>query len=72
MLAQKIHIRIIQEKHDVLIVRYYGEKTTRVVVGKHFNWPKMKKDVKHFVFICVKCQNMKFNYKVDLDYINPC
>jgi hypothetical protein len=30
----KLCIKIIQEQHDILIARYYGEKTTRVVMRK--------------------------------------
>jgi len=70
VLARKIHIIIMQQEHDVPIAKHCGENTTRVVMDKCFNWPKMKGDVKHFVFICVKCQNIKFNYKMDLDSIN--
>jgi hypothetical protein len=53
VLARKIHIIIMQEEHDVPIAKHCGEKTTRVVVGKCFNWPKMKQDVGTFcVHLC--------------------
>jgi len=52
-----------QEKHDVPMAGHYGEKTTRVVIGKSFYWLEMKQDVEHFVRICVKCQSMKSIHK---------
>jgi hypothetical protein len=48
----KLHIIIMQEKHDVPIMRHRGEKTTIVVVGKRFNWLKLKEDVEHCVHLC--------------------
>lgn len=43
--------------------QHCGERTTRLVVGKKFYWPKMKYNVKHFMHTYVKCQNMKSIYK---------
>ncbi len=52
MQVGKLHIIIMQEKHDVPIMRHRGEKTTIVVVGKRFNWLKLKEDVEHCVHLC--------------------
>jgi hypothetical protein len=50
---------------------HHGEKTTKVVVGKKFFWPKMKQDVDHFMHTCVKCQNMKSIYKKKFGLYTP-
>jgi hypothetical protein len=67
----KLHIKIMQEKHDVPMVGHNREKTTRVAIGKRFYWPKMKKDVEHFVHTCVKCQNTKSIYKKKYGLYRP-
>jgi hypothetical protein len=38
-----------QEEHDVPMAGHHGESTTRVIVRKILYYPKMKKDVEHFV-----------------------
>jgi hypothetical protein len=42
VLARKLHTKIIHEEHDVPMVGHYGERTTRMVVGKKFYWHEMK------------------------------
>ncbi len=53
------------------MVGHYGERTTRVAIGKRFDWPKMKQDVEHFVCTCVKCQNTKSTYKKKHELSRP-
>jgi translation initiation factor 2 beta subunit (eIF-2beta)/eIF-5 len=48
-----------QNEHDVPMAGHHGRQTTKMVIGKKFYWPKMKKNVKHFVHTYVKCQNTK-------------
>jgi translation initiation factor 2 beta subunit (eIF-2beta)/eIF-5 len=56
-------MKIMQEEHDVPMVKHHGERTTRVAIGKRYYWPKMKQDVEHFMRTYVKCQNTKSIYK---------
>jgi hypothetical protein len=64
-------MKIMQEKHDVPMARHHGERTTRMVVGNKFYWPKIKHDVEHFVRTYVKCQNMKSIYKMKYGLYKP-
>jgi len=69
--AGKLCMKIMQEEHDVPMVRYHGEWTTIVAIRKKLYWLKMKEDVKHFVHTCVKCQNMKSIYLLKKGLYKP-
>jgi hypothetical protein len=56
----KLHTKVMQKVHDVSTARHSSEKRTRELLGKTFYWPKMKEDVKHSIYTCVKCQSIKF------------
>lgn len=52
-------------------VGHHGEKTTIKNLNKNFYWPKMKKNMKHYVHTCVKCQNTKLEYKKKFKLYKP-
>ncbi len=51
--------------------QHHGERTTRMVVGKRFYWPKMKYNVENFMRTYVKCQSMKSIYKKKYGLYRP-
>jgi len=53
------------------MVRHHGEKITRELLGKTFYWPKMKEVVKHYIRMCIKCQNTKSIYKKKFGLCRP-
>ncbi len=55
MLKGKLHVKVMQEMHDVPMEGHHGEKTTRELFGKTLYWRKMKEGVEHYVRMCVKC-----------------
>ncbi len=63
MPTRKLHIKIMEEEHDVPMIGHCGEQITRVAIGKRFYWFEMKEDMEHFVHTYVKCQNTKSIYK---------
>jgi len=53
------------------MVRHHGERITRELLGKTFYWPKMKEVVKHYIRMCIKCQNTKSIYKKKFGLCRP-
>ena len=38
---------------------HFGVKKTKDILATHFFWPKMRRDVEHFVARCTTCQKAK-------------
>jgi hypothetical protein len=67
----KLHTKVMQEVHDAPTAGHYGEKTKKKLLGKTFYWLKMKEDIKHYVHMCVKCQNTKLVHKKTFGLYRP-
>ncbi len=52
---EKLHMKVMQDVHDVPMAGHHGEKTTRELLGKTTYWSEMKEDIEHYVCKCVKC-----------------
>ncbi len=44
-----LHMKVMQEVHDVPMARHFDDKTMKVTLSKNFYWFKMKEDIKHYV-----------------------
>ncbi len=63
MLEGKLHMKVMQEVHELPMVGHHGEKTTMDLLGKTFYRLEMKEDVEHYVHMCIKCQSTKSIHK---------
>jgi hypothetical protein len=43
------HAKMIWEAHYGRVARYFGVEKTVVILHKHFNWPKLRKDVGKYI-----------------------
>jgi hypothetical protein len=57
--ASSICLLLLQEAHGGGLMRHFGVKKTEDILAAHFFWPKMRRDVVHFVACCTTCQKAK-------------
>ena len=50
---------LIQEIHGGALVGHFGTDKTSAMLEEHYYWPKMAKDVEHFIKRCSICQLAK-------------
>jgi hypothetical protein len=47
--ASSVRLLFLQEAHGVGLIGHFGVKKNEDVLAAHFFWPKMSRDVKHYV-----------------------
>ena len=54
-----VRLLLMQESHGGGLTGHFGQKKTYELLGDHFYWPKMRRDVTRFVERCVTCHKAK-------------
>jgi len=54
-----VRLLLKQESHGGGLIGYFGQKETYELLGDHFYWPKMRRDVTTFVERCITCHKAK-------------
>ncbi|GJP36333.1 hypothetical protein CLOM_g20854 [Closterium sp. NIES-68] len=62
---------LLEEYHDVLYARHFGNNKTLTGIAKHYYWPHMADDVQKFVTSCTTCQRMKSSKKKKAGLLQP-
>ncbi len=56
---RQIKPQILQVAHDSVTSGHYGERKTAIKVRKHFFWPNLLTDIRHYCRTCTICQQRK-------------
>jgi hypothetical protein len=59
VLASSVRLLFLQEAHGGGLMGHFGVKKTEDVLAAHFVWPKMRRDVEHYVSRCMTCNKAK-------------
>ena len=54
-----VRLLLMQESHGGGLTGHFGQKKTYELLGDHFYWPKMRRDVTTFVERCITCHKAK-------------
>ena len=54
-----VRLLLMQESHGGGLTGHFGQKKTYELLGDHFYWPKMRRDVTRFVERCITCHKAK-------------
>jgi len=54
-----VRLLLLQESHGGGLTGHFGQKKTYELLGDHFYWPKMRRDVIRFVERCITCHKAK-------------
>jgi len=54
-----VRLFLLQESHGGGLTGHFGQKKTYELLGDHFYWPKMRRDVIRFVERCITCHKAK-------------
>ena len=57
--ASSVRLLLLQEAHGGGLMGHFGVKKTDDILGTHFFWPKMRRDVERSVARCTACQKAK-------------
>ncbi|XP_074283212.1 uncharacterized protein LOC141607761 [Silene latifolia] len=53
---------LVREAHGGALARHFGVNKTYDILGEHFYWPKMLKDVQDVIARCATCQMSKSSF----------
>ena len=68
---RKIITHILEETHNIPIGGHVGMSKTLELVSRNFYWPRLHRDVKHYVSSCQKCQENKPSNALPMGLLNP-
>jgi hypothetical protein len=54
-----VRLLLLQEAHAGGLMGHFGAKKIEQVLGDHFFWPKMRRDVEKYMLHCVTCHKAK-------------
>jgi hypothetical protein len=57
--TSSVHLLCLQEAHVGRLMGHFGVKKTEDVLAAHFFWPKMRRDVEHYVSQCTTYNKAK-------------
>jgi hypothetical protein len=57
--ASSVRLLLLQEAHGGGLMGYFGVKKMEDVLAAHFFWPRMRRDVEHYVSRCTTCNKAK-------------
>jgi hypothetical protein len=60
--ASFIRLLFLQEVHGGGLMGHFRVKKTDDVLATHFFWPKMRRNVEHYVSRCTTCNKAKYRF----------
>ena len=59
ILASSVRLLLLQEVHGGGLMGHFGVKKMEDVLTDHFYWPKLRRNVEHYVSRCTTCHKAK-------------